>query len=290
MFLLAISGGPDSMFMLNDQLKKHSNKNIIVAFVNYHQRDDSFIDQEIVTYFCEINNIKLEILELKKEDYKKSNFQDWARIERYNFFHKVYLENNCEKLLIAQHKDDYLETALMQIKKGKIVNYYGIKEKSFLFGMNVERPYLFAYFKDELEKINIKNNIKYAIDYTNNLDKYQRNIVRHLLQKKSKLWKNLMIIKFRLKNFILSIKQKQQEKKYKFWENKEFNQDVFKKMKNKEDLVYRYINDKFHNISLTKQKILSIVDFILSKKRTSKYLLKDNIFLEKEHGKLKDNV
>lgn len=46
--LLGVSGGPDSMFLLN--LLK--NKNIIVAHVNYNKRETSKVDEEIVVDFC----------------------------------------------------------------------------------------------------------------------------------------------------------------------------------------------------------------------------------------------
>ncbi|MCU9937407.1 7-cyano-7-deazaguanine synthase [Mycoplasmopsis felis] len=62
-YLIAVSGGPDSMFLLD----KYKNKNIIVARVNYNQRKDSHIDTNIVKEYCKKNNIPLEIMELKKK-------------------------------------------------------------------------------------------------------------------------------------------------------------------------------------------------------------------------------
>ena len=67
--LLAISGGPDSMFLLN-QYKK---KDIVVAHVNYNKRTDSNIDEQIVRDFCLLHNIKLEVLNIKETP--KGNFQ-----------------------------------------------------------------------------------------------------------------------------------------------------------------------------------------------------------------------
>ena len=47
-FLIGVSGGPDSMYLLW-HLK---NLNVIVAHVNYHKRIDSDNDQKIVEEFC----------------------------------------------------------------------------------------------------------------------------------------------------------------------------------------------------------------------------------------------
>ncbi len=68
--LLAVSGGPDSMFLLN----WYKSKNVVVAHVNYHKREDSDIDEKIVRAFCESNNIPLEVLSVSQKHV--GNFQN----------------------------------------------------------------------------------------------------------------------------------------------------------------------------------------------------------------------
>lgn len=87
--LLGVSGGPDSMFLLN--LLK--NKNIIVAHVNYNKRETSKVDEEIVVDFCKKNNIKYFVLNLKKHN-EQGNFQNIARIQRYEFLRKFMMKKN----------------------------------------------------------------------------------------------------------------------------------------------------------------------------------------------------
>jgi tRNA(Ile)-lysidine synthase len=69
MYLLAVSGGPDSMVLLF----KHRKKKIVVAHVNYNKRVDSIKDQEIVEAFCLKHNIPLEIININEKP--KKNFQ-----------------------------------------------------------------------------------------------------------------------------------------------------------------------------------------------------------------------
>ena len=125
--LLGVSGGPDSMLLLN----YFKDKNIIVCHVNYCVIEDSYNDENIVREFCKKNNIKLEVLNLKNYSYK-GNFENEARKLRYEFYQKVYLENNCDFLLLAHHKDDFLETAIMQKESKRFNLYYGIKKENFL--------------------------------------------------------------------------------------------------------------------------------------------------------------
>ncbi|TNK96322.1 tRNA lysidine(34) synthetase TilS, partial [Mycoplasmopsis pullorum] len=102
--LLAISGGPDSIFLLNKYI---NHNNIVVAHVNYNQRFNSDIDQKIVEEMCKKHNIPYEILSLKKDDYQGGNFQNWAREQRYNFFKQVYDKYQCNVLFVAHHIDDF---------------------------------------------------------------------------------------------------------------------------------------------------------------------------------------
>ncbi|MEX0364386.1 ATP-binding protein, partial [Mycoplasmopsis synoviae] len=56
---------------------------------------------------------------------------------RYSFFEKVYKKHNCNKLLIAHHKLDFLETYYMQKESNKMNFFYEIKKRSFIFDMHV---------------------------------------------------------------------------------------------------------------------------------------------------------
>ena len=85
-YIAAVSGGPDSMAMLN--MFKHKIKT--VAFVNYKKRIESDYEEQIVKEFCEENNIIFfaYTVDWKKENEKINNFQAHARKIRYDFFAK----------------------------------------------------------------------------------------------------------------------------------------------------------------------------------------------------------
>jgi tRNA(Ile)-lysidine synthase len=61
--IIAVSGGVDSMFLLN----QFKDENVIVAHVNYNIREDVEVDLNIVTKFCKENNLKLEVLSLNED-------------------------------------------------------------------------------------------------------------------------------------------------------------------------------------------------------------------------------
>ncbi|QGZ97998.1 tRNA lysidine(34) synthetase TilS [Mycoplasma sp. NEAQ87857] len=286
-YLLAISGGGDSMFLLNE----YKNKNIIVAHVNYNQRKTSWYDQKLVENFCKKNNIKLYVLNLKKDEFKTGNFQEWAREKRYSFFKEIYLKEKCDYLFTAHQKDDFLETAIFQKINKRFTYYYGIKKHNCIDEMNVYRPLLFKYTKKQIEKICYKNKIDYALDYSNLLPKYSRNRIRIMLNNINIIKKNWWILKFRIKNLFLNSTYKSVLREYKLWKEVKFEQNVFQLLKYKSELIHMLIYKNFpkENINLSSKKVHSIEKFILSNRRTSKYKLKDDIYLEKEKGKIISN-
>lgn len=281
--LLAVSGGPDSMFMLN-KYRKH---NIIVAHVNYNKREDSWKDENIVSEFCKKNNIPFFNLSIQKYEDKINNFQSYAREIRYNFFKKIYTENHCDFLYIAHNKDDFFENVILQKQQNKIVNYWGIKKETTLYNMKVFRPFVFKLWKKQIEKLNFKNGVNFAIDYTNNLSIYERNKVR-LKYKNNKIQKAFIFYFYRFKNLFFIFKNKKTSNFLHKWEKKNFDIN-FLKHKNEKfilNVIYNLINQKFLDINLSKQKLLSIKIFLFSKNRTSSFKLKDDVFLIKKQNKL----
>ncbi|UUD36219.1 tRNA lysidine(34) synthetase TilS [Mycoplasmopsis citelli] len=280
--IIAVSGGPDSMFLL----QKYKSRNPIVAFVNYNQREDSFKDQEIVQNYCHKYNLILEQLILKKEDYQDGNFQKWAREKRYDFFVSLWKKYHTNILLTAHHKDDFLETCLMQEQKHKIINYWGIKKYSNFKNLRIYRPLVLKIFKSEIIKYNHKNNIKYAKDWTNSTNKYKRNQIRMYLEGKSQLQKNLLITKYRIKNLFLRFKNFKVNKQINYWKSNNYSQETFINLKNQNQVLYFLLHNHFENLNLSKEKINSIIQFINSNNRTSVYKLAKNTFLKKQKGKV----
>lgn len=172
-YVLACSGGPDSMALLDMAFK--ANVNIIVACINYHTRDTSDYDVSLVEEYCKDNKIACFVLDAKFDN--SGNFENWARVIRYDFFKKLYVEYNCDGILVAHHMDDLLETYYIQKRRKITPSVYGLVYRSKMGKFNVIRP-LLNYTKDDLIKYLNLNRLKYGIDDTNFEDKYLRNKIR----------------------------------------------------------------------------------------------------------------
>ena len=173
-YLLACSSGPDSMALF-DMLIKEGYK-FDVAHVNYHFRKESNNEQHLLEEYCQRLNIKLYVLDVDEK--VESNIEEKAREIRYEYFAKLNKLYGYDYLLVAHNKDDHLETYLLQKQRKNLPNFYGIQNISMVNGIKICRP-LLNYYKDDLLKYCIDNNVPYSLDSSNYEKSFKRNIIRH---------------------------------------------------------------------------------------------------------------
>lgn len=182
--LVAVSGGIDSMSLL-DILKNCSlNLNIFVANVNFNLRgQESNQDTQMVIDYCQNLNIKLFTKSFNTIQYAKEkniSIEMAARELRYNWFFELMEQHNLTYLAIAHNSNDNAETLLLNLTRGTgIDGITGIKE---ILPINnnkfIIRP-LLQYTRDEIEKYATKYNIPFRTDSTNQLSDYHRNRIRN---------------------------------------------------------------------------------------------------------------
>ena len=150
--------------------------NFAIAHVNYHHRKEAEEEEEYITSFAKKHHIPIYVL--NGQFTYSGNFEAEARRYRYNFFKEIIEKDNYDGVLVAHHKDDLLETYLMQKEKHLIPETYGLAEEMNYEGVKVCRP-LLSYTKKDLENICKDADIKYYIDCTNNDITLARNYIRH---------------------------------------------------------------------------------------------------------------
>lgn len=175
--LIAVSGGFDSMFLLN-YLYLHK-YNLTVAHCNFNLRgDESEGDEDFVVKYCEEKKIKCFVKKFDTAYYAESNglsIQMAARELRYNWFDKLCLENGISKIITAHHKSDNAETMLINLARGT-----GLKglEGIPLQSGKIVRPML-CLGRNELKQISMFFPVEFREDSSNSDDKYFRNKIRH---------------------------------------------------------------------------------------------------------------
>lgn len=174
-YLIAVSGGNDSMALLDMCIKHHIK--VEVAHINYHKRETSDIEMELVLNYCKKNQIKVHVKEIFEYP-KNGNFQDYARKIRYDYFEQLISENNLDGLLVAHHLDDCIETYIMQKMRKGYQQVLGLTKKRNYHNIIIYRP-LLNYTKKELRNYCQTYQVPYHDDESNASEDYLRNRVRH---------------------------------------------------------------------------------------------------------------
>ena len=186
--LAAVSGGADSMCMVDALIHSQLDLQVSVAHVNFNLRgEESDLDTVMVEEWCAANNV-----ELFKESFNTTEFaaQEKISIEmaarelRYNWFYQLMQEHQFDFLAIAHNANDNAETLLLNLTRGcGFEGIAGIREKVKLDlspnkQQHIIRP-LLSYSRQQIEKYALKFEVPYRTDSTNLQSDYTRNRIRN---------------------------------------------------------------------------------------------------------------
>lgn len=178
--LVALSGGPDSMAMSEflRTIKNEFNLKLACFHLNHMLRGkESDADEKFVIDYCKRNNIKLIVEHINTKEYCKKNrlsIEDGARKIRYELLEKCANEISANKIALAHHADDQIETFFMRLIRGTGIDGLSVMKQT---RGNIVRPFLNIY-KDEILGFLKKEKIKYRADHTNLLPHFYRNKIR----------------------------------------------------------------------------------------------------------------
>lgn len=290
--IFACSYGPDSMVLLDLLIK--NNLNIIVAHVNHKLRKESDQEELLLKKYCEANNLIFELKTIKK--YPMGNLEMNARVIRYNFFANLIKKYNAKYLLTAHHGDDLMETILMRLTRGSTFKgYAGFNICTKYDDYTLVRPLIFNTKEDIINYARL-NKISYALDSSNEEDKYLRNRFRHYILPELKKENPKVHLKF--------LEFNQKINKYEEYFNNEtimiynkiylnnildlleFNllDEIFKKRLLQKILLEIYDKDI---IDINNNHIELIFKLINSDKKNAYVILPRNLKVNKNYNKLK---
>ena len=185
--LLAVSGGADSVVLC--ELCKQAGYDFIIAHCNFQLRgEESERDEQFVCTLGDTYNVEIRVKRFDTAQYATENkisIQEAARALRYEWFEELVKEELVKDsihhspftvhLLTAHHKDDNIETLLMNFFRG--TGLHGLTCIPVLYG-HIKRP-LLAVSKEEILQFARENKLDFVEDSSNQSSKYTRNYFRN---------------------------------------------------------------------------------------------------------------
>lgn len=175
-YIVALSGGADSIAL--SLLLREFGYSFQAAHCNFHLRgEESDRDEQFVKSFAQKNDIPLHIIHFDTKKYASIHhfsIETAARYLRYNYFEDLRKGIDAEGIVVGHHKDDNVETVLMNLVRGT-----GLNGMQGILPINgkIIRP-LLCVCRNEVEEYLSHIGQEYVIDSTNLDTKATRNKFR----------------------------------------------------------------------------------------------------------------
>ena len=187
-YLVAVSGGVDSMCLADLCLKHLGTSRFAVAHCNFHLRgEESDGDEALVASWASSNGVEFHKTDFETDAYAVRNgisIEMAARELRYGWFSALCREHGFAGVMTAHNANDNAETLMLNLLRGSgMQGICGIDEiTSFdserTGGLLILRPVL-ACTRKQIEGYAFAWKIPYRTDSTNALSDYKRNRIRN---------------------------------------------------------------------------------------------------------------
>jgi tRNA(Ile)-lysidine synthase len=187
-FLVAVSGGPDSLALsaLSQIYIKEKKNKVFYVLVDHGIRKNSAKESLAVKNLLKKKGISLIILKNKKKISK--NIQNFARKIRYKLILNYCIKHKIKFIMTGHHRDDQIETFLIRLSRGSGVQ--GLSSMSKISKLD-NKIKLFRPLLDEKKEDLIflaKNYFgKVFKDPSNTNQKYLRTKIRILIKQFEKI-------------------------------------------------------------------------------------------------------
>jgi len=169
--IVAVSGGVDSVVLL-DMLVKKGEHELVVAHFDHGIRSESDADARFVWALAQRYGLPCEV---RREELGAGASEELARARRYIFLRDIAAKYDNATIFTAHHQDDVVETIAINLARG--TGWRGLA----VFGQSgVQRP-LLGLRKKELYDYALTHHLEWVEDETNSQDVYLRNRLRRQL-------------------------------------------------------------------------------------------------------------
>jgi tRNA(Ile)-lysidine synthetase-like protein len=289
-YVVAVSGGVDSMVLLDLLIQKSRNKkdaqlHLIVAHFNHGIRPDSSEDESLVAEVAKRLSLPFEV---GYGDFKTHASEEKAREQRYKFLEEVKTKHKAKGIITAHHEDDLIETAFINILRGTGPQGLSAMQNN----LNIKRP-LLGWSKKEVLSYAKENAIKWREDSTNQDPAYLRNYIRLNIMPGLKPEKRLNLIK-QIEKIVDNSAEKQQiiatiSHKLMQKNNVLRSQYISLPPQIRNELIMYWLRQ--NGLTDYDRRLISRLDIVIkTSAANTKHIIKNNLWLEVEKQSVRFNA
>ena len=171
--LLMVSGGVDSIVLLEVMAQTHPKKKMHVLHINHKTSSQSEKNKDLVEKMCKTYDVNFytDLQNLQKPEKTTASVENYWRKERKKYASQYAKKLGCKRVLTAHHATDLVETMIFRLTKGagpSGLSPFNIKTKPLL---KASKEHLIAYAKEK--------KITWIEDPSNNNNHHERNLIRN---------------------------------------------------------------------------------------------------------------
>ncbi len=170
-YVVAVSGGADSMVLLDLLIRSDVKYSLIVAHYDHAMRAESSADEALVGSIAKTYGLGYRTE--RSEQPLRSEAE--ARAARYDFLERVRAAAGAQAIVTAHHLDDVIETSLLNLARGT-----GRRGLAPMRSGRILRP-LLGIGRRELRAYAAARDLRWQEDASNYDESNPRNFLRHSL-------------------------------------------------------------------------------------------------------------
>ena len=159
---VSLSGGIDSMVILDIFIKILGKDNVIAMHISHSNRDIAKRELEFIKKWCGDNGITLvyrNVDYMNRESVDRTFYEEETKKIRFNLYKYCMKKYNIEGVALGHHRDDIGENVMMNILHGRdAIDLKGMEKEKTMFNVNIIRPLL-----------DVKKNVVWTYGHSNSI-------------------------------------------------------------------------------------------------------------------------
>jgi len=182
--IVGLSGGADSMCLLTCLLMLRERYDLKIEAVHIHhglRGESADRDTTFVQDYCERLNVPITVVYKDVKSFANVHhysIEEAGRVVRYRIFEEIRYERGAQKIAVAHHQNDLIESYLINMIRGAGLD--GLASIAYFREPGIIRP-LLDVSREAIESFLKSKAIPYCTDETNAENDYERNRIRNIV-------------------------------------------------------------------------------------------------------------